>query len=78
MGSWSSSVLPSRGDVGPRQGQALLPSPHAPMETGRPAQRGFPGARGMGDVRDGGGHARCGSGEAWERSHLRGRGNRLQ
>lgn len=41
MGSWTSSVLPSRGDVGPRQGRAVLPSPHAHTEMGRPAQRGF-------------------------------------
>ena len=29
MGSWSSSVLPSRGYVGPRQGQARNPGPEA-------------------------------------------------
>lgn len=49
VGSWT-SVLPSRGDVGPRQSQAVLPSPHAHTEMGQPAQRGFPGAQ---DARDG-------------------------
>ena len=49
VGSWTSSVLPSQGDVGPRQGQAVLPSPHVHTEMGQPTQWGFLGAQ---DARD--------------------------
>lgn len=41
---------PVSGGRGAQAGPGSAPSPHAPMEMGRPARQGFPGAR---DVRDG-------------------------